>query len=44
MYKPRWGWEAAVALGGTVDSQHQYWRSLPREAKNIFNDAKIGMR
>jgi 2,4-dienoyl-CoA reductase-like NADH-dependent reductase (Old Yellow Enzyme family) len=44
MYKPRWGWEAAVALDGTVDSQHQYWRSLPREAKNIFNDAKIGMR
>jgi 2,4-dienoyl-CoA reductase-like NADH-dependent reductase (Old Yellow Enzyme family) len=44
LYKPRWGWEAAVALGGTVDAQAQYWRSLPREAKNIFNDAKIGMR
>nr|WP_315139200.1 NADH:flavin oxidoreductase/NADH oxidase [uncultured Limnohabitans sp.] len=44
LYKPRWGWEAAVALGGTVDAQQQYWRSLPREAKNIFNDAKIGMR
>jgi 2,4-dienoyl-CoA reductase-like NADH-dependent reductase (Old Yellow Enzyme family) len=44
LYKPRWGWEAAVALGDTVDAQHQYWRSLPREAKNIFNDAKIGMR
>ncbi len=44
LYKPRWGWEAAVALGGTVDAQQQYWRSLPREAKNIFNDAQIGMR
>jgi 2,4-dienoyl-CoA reductase-like NADH-dependent reductase (Old Yellow Enzyme family) len=44
LYKPRWGWEAAVALGGTVEAQHQYWRSLPREAKNIFNDAQIGMR
>jgi 2,4-dienoyl-CoA reductase-like NADH-dependent reductase (Old Yellow Enzyme family) len=44
LYKPRWGWEAAVALGGTVDAHPQYWRSLPREAKNIFNDAKIGMR
>ena len=44
LYKPRWGWEAAVALGGTVDAQHQYWRSLPREAKNIFNNAQIGMR
>ena len=44
MYKPRWGWEAAVALDGTVHAQHQYWRSLPREAKNIFIDAHIGMR
>ena len=44
LYKPRWGWEAAVALGGTVDAQHQYWRSLPREANNIFEGAKIGMR
>jgi 2,4-dienoyl-CoA reductase-like NADH-dependent reductase (Old Yellow Enzyme family) len=44
MYKPRWGWEAAVALDGTVSAQHQYWRSLPREAKNIFDGAQIGMR
>jgi len=44
MYKPRWGWEAAVALDGTVRAQHQYWRSLPREAKNIFEGASIGMR
>jgi 2,4-dienoyl-CoA reductase-like NADH-dependent reductase (Old Yellow Enzyme family) len=44
LYKPRWGWEAAVALDGAVHAQHQYWRSLPREAKNIFIDAKIGMR
>jgi 2,4-dienoyl-CoA reductase-like NADH-dependent reductase (Old Yellow Enzyme family) len=44
MYKPRWGWEAAVALDGAVHAQHQYWRSLPREAKNIFIDAQIGMR
>ncbi len=44
LYKPRWGWEAAVALGGQVHAQHQYWRSLPREAKNIFTDAQVGMR
>ncbi len=44
MYKPRWGWEAAVALDGHLHAQHQYWRSLPREAKNIFIDAQIGMR
>lgn len=44
LYKPRWGWEAAVKLGGQVDASHQYWRCLPREAGNIFKDLKIGMR
>lgn len=29
LYKPRWGWEAAVALGGTVEASEQYWRCLP---------------
>jgi 2,4-dienoyl-CoA reductase-like NADH-dependent reductase (Old Yellow Enzyme family) len=29
LYNPRWGWEAAVALGGTVDASEQYWRCLP---------------
>jgi len=44
LYKPRWGWEAAAALGGTVQAKSQYWRSLPKEASGIFGDAKIGMR
>lgn len=44
LYKPRWGWEAASALGGKVQATQQYWRSLPREAAGIFGDAKIGMR
>jgi 2,4-dienoyl-CoA reductase-like NADH-dependent reductase (Old Yellow Enzyme family) len=44
LYKPRWGWEAAAALGGTVQATSQYWRSLPKEANGIFGDAKIGMR
>mgnify|MGYP000143167957 CR=1 FL=1 len=44
MYKPRWGWEAAAALGGQVKAKEQYWRCLPREAAAIFGDAKIGMR
>lgn len=44
LYKPRWGWEAAAALGGKVQATSQYWRSLPREAAGIFGDAKIGMR
>ena len=44
LYKPRWGWEAAAALGGQVQATQQYWRSLPREVTGIFGDAKIGMR
>lgn len=44
MYKPRWPWEAAAALGATVTASPQYWRGLPREAQNVFGDVKIGMR
>ncbi len=44
LYKPRWGWEAAAALDGTVASQEQYWRCLPREAQAIFGDVKVGQR
>ncbi|PUE11154.1 oxidoreductase [Limnohabitans sp. T6-5] len=44
LYKPRWGWEAAAALGGQVKAQSAYWRCLPREAAGIFGDVKIGMR
>ena len=44
MYKPRWAWEAAAALGGVVPSNERYWRCLPREAQAIFGDVKIGQR
>ncbi len=44
LYKPRWPWEAAVALGGQVQASAQYWRCLPREAQGIFGNVKIGMR
>lgn len=44
LYKPRWGWEAAAKLGGQVEASPQYWRCLPREAGNIFQELKIGMR
>jgi 2,4-dienoyl-CoA reductase-like NADH-dependent reductase (Old Yellow Enzyme family) len=44
LYKPRWGWEAAAALGATVPSNQRYWRCLPREAQSIFGDAKVGQR
>lgn len=44
LYKPRWAWEAAAALGGTVSSNERYWRCLPREAQAIFGNVKIGQR
>ncbi len=44
LYKPRWPWEAAVALGGQVQASAPYWRCLPREAQGIFGNVHIGMR
>lgn len=44
LYKPRWGWEAAAALGGEVAAQPAYWRCLPREAQAIFGEVRIGAR
>jgi len=44
LYNPRWGWEAAAALGGQVAASPQYWRCLPREAQNIFGEVRIGSR
>jgi len=44
LYKPRWGWEAAAALGGIVNANERYWRCLPREAQSVFGDVKVGQR
>ena len=44
LYKPRWPWEAAAALGGQVQASQPYWRCLPREAKDVFGAVRIGMR
>ncbi len=44
LYKPRWAWEAAAALGGQVSASPQYWRCLPREAQSVFVEAKMGQR
>jgi len=44
LYKPRWAWEAAAALDGTVPSNERYWRCLPREAQAIFGNVKVGQR
>ena len=44
LYKPRWAWEAAAALGGTVTANERYWRCLPREAQAVFGNVKVGQR
>jgi 2,4-dienoyl-CoA reductase-like NADH-dependent reductase (Old Yellow Enzyme family) len=44
LYQPRWPWQAAAALGGRVQAAEPYWRCLPREAKDIFGNVRIGMR
>jgi len=44
LYKPRWPWEAAAALGAQLEASRQYWRCLPREAQKVFAHAKIGQR
>jgi len=44
LYKPRWMWEAAAALKGTVEASPQYWRCLPREAQTVFGAVRIGQR
>lgn len=44
LYKPRWAWEAAAALGGNVLANERYWRCLPREAQAIFGAVKVGQR
>jgi NADPH2 dehydrogenase len=44
LYQPRWGWQAAAALGGTVAAQPAYWRCLPREAQAAFGKVAIGVR
>ncbi len=44
LYDPRWPWHAAARLGAQVAVPHQYWRSQPRDLKDLFTGARIGMR
>jgi NADPH2 dehydrogenase len=44
LYQPRWGWQAAAALGGSVDANPVYWRCLPREAQSVFVKVSVGQR
>lgn len=43
-YQPRWGWQAAAALGGTVEANPAYWRCLPREAQAAFGKVSVAQR
>jgi 2,4-dienoyl-CoA reductase-like NADH-dependent reductase (Old Yellow Enzyme family) len=44
LYDPRWPWHAAARLGAQVSVPPQYWRSQPRELKDLFAGARVGMR
>ena len=44
LYDPRWPWHAAAHLGAQVSAPKQYWRSQPREYKDLFKGATTGQR
>jgi 2,4-dienoyl-CoA reductase-like NADH-dependent reductase (Old Yellow Enzyme family) len=44
LYDPRWPWHAAAKLGAQVDAPKQYWRSQPREFKDLFRGSTFGQR
>ena len=44
LYDPRWPWHAAAKLGARVAAPKQYWRSQPREFKDLFEGAAFGQR
>ena len=44
LWNPRWPWHAAAALGHHVTVPHQYWRSQPRELKDVFGAITFGAR
>jgi 2,4-dienoyl-CoA reductase-like NADH-dependent reductase (Old Yellow Enzyme family) len=44
LYDPRWPWHAAAKLGARVFAPKQYWRSQPREHKDLFAGSAYGQR
>jgi 2,4-dienoyl-CoA reductase-like NADH-dependent reductase (Old Yellow Enzyme family) len=44
LYDPRWPWHAAAKLGAQVTAPKQYWRSQPREFKDLFAASSFGQR
>ncbi|MES2758408.1 MAG: NADH:flavin oxidoreductase/NADH oxidase [Pseudomonadota bacterium] len=44
LFDPRWAWHAAAQLGAQVQAPPQYWRSQPREYKDLFGATRLGQR
>jgi 2,4-dienoyl-CoA reductase-like NADH-dependent reductase (Old Yellow Enzyme family) len=44
LYDPHWPWHAAAKLGAKVTAPKQYFRSQPREYKDLFENAAHGQR
>ena len=44
LFDPRWPWHAAAQLGAQVQAPPQYWRSQPREHKELFGDTRLRQR
>jgi 2,4-dienoyl-CoA reductase-like NADH-dependent reductase (Old Yellow Enzyme family) len=44
LWDPHWPWHAAAKLGAQVDAPRQYWRSQPREHKDLFRGLQFGQR
>ena len=44
LFDPRWPWHAAAELGAQVQAPPQYWRSQPREYKDLFGVTRLGQR
>ncbi|MFC0254114.1 NADH:flavin oxidoreductase/NADH oxidase [Massilia consociata] len=42
LYDPRWPWHAAAELGDQVFAPPQYWRSQPRQYKELFGSMRAG--
>ena len=44
LYNPHWPWHAAAKLGAQITAPKQYWRSQPREFKDLYKGATFGAR
>jgi 2,4-dienoyl-CoA reductase-like NADH-dependent reductase (Old Yellow Enzyme family) len=44
LFDPRWPWHAAAELGAQVTAPPQYWRSQPRQYKDLFGPTHLGQR